>query len=80
LNLRLDRRGTTLISKARVGVTISEDGYDPPPKVPRKFVFDYPFFLAMLEGEAEEPYFIAWIAHSELMIPHKERTDVPAKH
>jgi hypothetical protein len=77
LKLRLDRRGTKLISKARVGLTIQEDGYDPPPKVPRKFVFDRPFFLALLERDAEEPYFLAWIAHAELMIPHEEQASVP---
>jgi hypothetical protein len=31
-------------------------------------VFDQPFFIALREKDASEPYFLGWIAHPEVMV------------
>jgi hypothetical protein len=39
----------------------------PPPNVPRRFVYDRPFFLFLWRDQAEWPYFGAWIGDDSAM-------------
>lgn len=66
---RLDERGAEIIAEAE-SMYVGENGfaevpYDP--TRPRRFVFDQPFFLSLREKGGSEPYFLAWIAHPEVM-------------
>lgn len=74
---RLNERGAEVFSVAEIGV-IGEFGDDDLPRFdptkPRSFVFNQPFFLALREKDAPEPYFLAWIAHPEVMV-----RDVPTQ-
>ena len=49
---------------ARVRVEVSGEaafGPGPPPTVPRRFLYDRPFFVFLWREQAEWPYFAAWI-------------------
>lgn len=79
IQLRLDERGAEILAVAEYQVVgefgdegpVSEVVYDP--TKPRSFVFDQPFFLALREKDASEPYFLAWIADPELMVPEESK-------
>lgn len=79
IQLRLDERGAEILAVAEYQVIgefgdegpVSEVVYDP--KKLRNFVFDQPFFLALREKSATEPYFLAWIANPELMVPAESK-------
>ncbi len=65
IRFRLDETGVVLESEA---VLIGDDfGGSPPGQ--RKFIFDRPFLIYLIECDADQPYFAAWIANSELMEP-----------
>ena len=69
IRFRLDEHGAELRSVADIA-TVSEFGgfsEPPPPPKPRHFVFDKPFLIALRESQADEPYFVAWIASPALM-------------
>jgi hypothetical protein len=63
IRFKLDENGAALVSMAKIQVITLNGG---PEDVPRKFVLDRPFLLALREGE-NEPYFLAWIATAEVM-------------
>ena len=73
IRFRLDERGAEILAVAEYSV-IGEfgDGDNEPPRFdptkPRMFVFDQPFFFALREKDASEPYFLGWIAHPEVMV------------
>ncbi|MEZ5941226.1 MAG: DUF1559 domain-containing protein [Planctomycetaceae bacterium] len=66
----LDENGAELISEADIGV-IGEFGDDspptPPPVLPRAFVVDRPFLVAVKESNADRPYLLMWVASPALM-------------
>ncbi len=67
---RLDETGAELIAEAE-SMVVGENGFPEvpfDPTKPRQFVFDQPFFIALREQGASEPYFLAWIAHPEVMV------------
>jgi hypothetical protein len=67
MRFRLDETGADFISGAELMV-IGENGHDPaPPGMPRQFHFHRPFLLALRESDDKPPYFLAWIANTELM-------------
>lgn len=57
----LDRHGVDLRSEAQIFMTAS---------IPRRFVFDRPFFLALRHKDAEQPFFAVWIDNAELLSPN----------
>lgn len=63
IRFRLDENGATLLSLAEAEAMYLNGG---PAVVPRRFIFDRPFLLALREGE-HDPYFLAWIATTEVM-------------
>lgn len=71
IRFRLDEKGAELLSVAEMAV-VSNNGHsvEEHPK-PRRFVLDKPFLLALRQAQADEPYFLAWIATTSLM----ERAD-----
>lgn len=65
----LDETGALLESEAAV---IGENGHDDLRRSPvgrRRFIFDRPFLIYLIERSAEEPYFAAWIETAEVMEP-----------
>lgn len=68
VRLRLDETGADFASFAEI--LIAEFGETEPEYNPnriRKLIFDEPFFVAFIEPNATEPYFMAWIGNDELM-------------
>ncbi len=57
----LDRHGFDLRSEAQIFMTAS---------LPRRFVFDRPFFLALRQKDAAQPFFALWIDNAELLSPN----------
>lgn len=73
IRLRLDETGADFASVAEI--VIGEFGETEPeynPERTRKLVFDEPFFVALIEPNAHEPYFMGWIGNAELMEPSAE--------
>lgn len=68
LMLRLSETGADFVSEAEIQV-LGENGhgYEPPP-LPRILRLDQPFLIAFRERDAPEPYFLAWIATTSLMV------------
>lgn len=67
---RLDEKGAEIIAEAE-SMVVGENGFPEvpfDPTKPRRFVFDQPFFIALREQGASEPYFLGWIAHPEVMV------------
>jgi hypothetical protein len=67
IKFQLDESGAKLESGAE---TIGDSGPAGPPRPPkpRHFVFDRPFLLALQQQNAEQPYFVMWIANAELLV------------
>jgi hypothetical protein len=69
IRFQLDESGAVLESEARAMFASIDDDPDRPPDRPRQFVFDRPFLLALRQPQAESPYFVMWVANTELLIP-----------
>lgn len=69
VRLRLDETGGDFMSAGEAGI-IGEFGHESfnADRV-RRFIFNRPFFIAMKEPGASEPWFVAWIANTSLMEP-----------
>jgi Protein of unknown function (DUF1559) len=67
VKFHLDENGAVLESEA---VIMGDNGHTPmTPAGHRKFIFDRPFLIYLIERNADQPYFATWIANSELMVP-----------
>ena len=62
VRFRLDETGALLESEAAL---VADDTQ--PPVGQRKFIFDRPFLIYLIEHGADQPYFAAWVANTELM-------------
>jgi len=63
---RLDENGAVLESEAAV---IADDfGPEFTPPGQRKFIFDRPFLMYLIERGASQPYFAMWVANAEVMV------------
>ena len=69
VRLRLDETGADFASVAEILPIASFEDEEPiyDPNRIRNLVFDEPFFVAFIEPNAEEPYFMAWIGNADLM-------------
>jgi hypothetical protein len=58
-------------ARVRVEVSIENTflGSAPPPVIPRKFIYDRPFFVFLWRDNAEWPYFGAWIGDTSALKP-----------
>jgi hypothetical protein len=68
IKFQLDEAGARLESESRAKFVSLDDEPDDDPNQPRQFVFDRPFLLALQQAGAEEPYFVLWVANSELLL------------
>jgi|GEM_PF-686690 len=65
IKFRIDETGAVLESES---VIVGDNGHTPRfPAGQRKFIFNRPFLIYLIERDAEEPYFAAWIENPELM-------------
>lgn len=69
VRLRLDETGAEFVSAGEAGAGLLGSIGDEPYKSDRvrRFIFKRPFFIAMKEPKAREPWFMAWIANTALM-------------
>lgn len=69
VQLRLDETGAEFLSAGEAGVIGEFGDVDEPYKADRvrRFIFNRPFFIAMKEPNASEPWLMAWIANTALM-------------
>ena len=59
-------------ARVRVEVAGASDPFsEPPPTVPRRFIYDRPFFAFLWRKNAEWPYFGAWIGDESSLEPFK---------
>jgi len=72
IRLRLDKTGADLMSAGEAGIIgeFGEPEFDPDRS--RNFTFNKPFFVALKEPQAKQPYFLAWIANDELLEPYDQ--------
>ncbi|WP_231734140.1 hypothetical protein [Calycomorphotria hydatis] len=73
IRFRIDETGSSLIAGLEgrvIGSFGGEEQVKPPPKMPRRFIFNRPFLLALIEKDATYPYFLAWIGNADIMVPH----------
>jgi hypothetical protein len=54
-------------ARVRVEVSIKAAFGGPPPSIPRKFIYDRPFFVFLWRDNAEWPYFGAWIGDTSAL-------------
>ncbi|HLQ47248.1 MAG TPA: hypothetical protein VK137_21060, partial [Planctomycetaceae bacterium] len=67
IRFRLDEKGAELISVAEAAVVSDNGNTSEAIPIPRRFVFDKPYLLALRQSQADEPYFLAWITTVSLM-------------
>lgn len=61
---QLHEKGARVRTKASI---VAEPFGDPPPIIPRKFIYDRPFFVFLWRDNAEWPYFGAWIGDTSAL-------------
>ncbi|MCW5753832.1 MAG: hypothetical protein KIT24_03885 [Phycisphaeraceae bacterium] len=66
IRFRLDERGAELRSQARIKGEVASE---PVRREPRMFVCDGPFFVILMRNDGARPYFAAYIANDELLLP-----------
>ncbi|MSR56930.1 MAG: DUF1559 domain-containing protein [Planctomycetaceae bacterium] len=64
IQFRLDETGAELVSEVEI---IGENGHTPSKPGKRRFIFDRPFLIYLIQKDADQPYFAAWIENAELM-------------
>jgi hypothetical protein len=70
IQFQLNESGARLESEA---IMLGDNGHVPhTPAGKRKFVFSRPFLIYLIEQNADQPYFAAWIANTELMQPFRQ--------
>ena len=69
IRFRLDETGARLESEVALSF---DDGHEPTQPGQRMFIFDRPFLIYLIERDADQPYFAAWIANTELMEPYSK--------
>jgi hypothetical protein len=66
-DFRLDEKGAALKVKVIMSMKTTGGGFQVEPKI---MIFNRPFLLLLKEKSAPLPYFAAWIANPELLIPY----------
>ena len=67
---KLDETGAEVKSEAKITITTLgiEEGEDEEIPMPKKMIFDKPFFLMLRRTDAQHPYFCLRVANTELMV------------
>jgi hypothetical protein len=65
---QLHEKGATVHSEVTL-LAVPFGGDHSPPPIPRKFIYDRPFFVFLWRKGAEWPYFGAWIGNTDAMEP-----------
>jgi hypothetical protein len=65
--LILDEAGAEVESEAEFAVATEEASIPEKKPKPKHLIFDSPYLLVLKRTDASNPYFVAWIANSELM-------------
>jgi hypothetical protein len=67
IKFQIDETGAVIESEAAI---VADNGHTPRfPAGQRKFIFDRPFLIYLIERDADQPYFAAWIENTEFMEP-----------
>ena len=67
IKFQIDETGAVIESEAAI---VADNGHSPHfPAGRRKFIFDRPFLIYLIERDADQPYFAAWIENTEFMEP-----------
>ena len=64
---RLDENGAAVKSEAVVECTLGIEDAPKRPQ-PKKMIFDRPFYVLLKRADASQPYFVLWVANTELMV------------
>jgi Serine protease inhibitor len=64
---RLDEKGAAVKSEAVVECCLGI-GDAPERPQPKKMIFDRPFYVLLKRADASQPYFVLWVANTELMV------------
>lgn len=64
---RLDEKGAAVKSEAVVECCLSIGDAAERPQ-PKKMIFDRPFYVLLKRADASQPYFVLWVANTELMV------------
>lgn len=70
IQFRLDETGAVLVSEVEI---LGENGHEPSQPGQRNFLFDRPFLLYLIQKDADQAYFGAWIENAELMEPMERK-------
>lgn len=63
----LDENGAAVKSEAAVEFTLGIEDAPKRPQ-PKKMIFDRPFYVLLKRADASQPYFVLWVANTELMV------------
>lgn len=66
IKFQLNERGAKLISEAAVAAEKKAKADNV-----RRFIFDKPYLVMLIRKDAKLPYFLFWVANSELLVPAK---------
>ena len=64
----LDESGAAVESEATIVCTLGIEEENPNKPQPKKMVFNRPFFILLKRADAANPYFVLWVANTELMV------------
>lgn len=70
---QLHEKGATVHSEVTLMAEPFAGGDHAPPPIPRKFIYDRPFFVFLWRKGAQWPYFGAWIGNTDAMEPFAHR-------
>ena len=65
---QLDESGAAVESEATIICTTGIEEENPNKPQPKKMVFNRPFYVLFKRTDAANPYFVLWVANSELMV------------
>ena len=63
----LDENGAAVKSEAVIEYYLGIEDTPERPQ-PKKMIFDRPFYVLLKRADASQPYFVLWVANTELMV------------
>lgn len=65
---QLDESGAAVESEATIICTTGIEEENPNKPQPKKMIFNRPFYILLKRTDAANPYFVLWVANSELLV------------